>query len=143
MLRSFLTLAILFFVGYSILQFIPWAAKESFPGPIASQSYEEYLKDAISKYSSSEQVVFSTSDFISESHKIKTFHKPQNKKILSLQKKQDIQNQDVSGRIWNFGTPPLPSKNKGSDSCLGWLIYNPCLVIRDPIRASGGLSFWS
>lgn len=143
MLRSFLTLVILFFVGYSISQFIPWAAKKSFPGAIASQSYEEYLKDAISKYSSSEQVVFTTSDFISESHEMKTFHKPQNKKILPLQKKQDIQNQEVSGNIWNFGTPPLPSKDRETNGCLGWLIYNPCLVIRDPIRASGGLSFWS
>jgi len=49
---------------------------------------------------------------------------------------------------WNYGTPPIPWRELtwmrgNTDMCNGWLIYDPCLVIGEPIEPSGEMNFWS
>ncbi len=52
--------------------------------------------------------------------------------------------EDFFSPRWNFWTPSIQSQGAGYKSkCSAWLIFDPCLVIGDPIPANGGMYFGS
>jgi hypothetical protein len=95
-------------------------------------------------------VIFETDLFIPESNMsnedfIESLNRQEaysNNKILSYTRATEGENDSIQ---WNFWTPRIPNYDgyNVSESCNWWLIYDPCIVLWEPIKANGGMNFWT
>lgn len=119
--------------------------------------YSQYLSGALSKYTRTYSVEFQTEDFLAQNTTSnQEFIEQLNQKESETQTHTDLlsynkaNDKDNMGSQWNFWTPNLSSTTDSETinwwnetSCNWWLIYDPCLVLWKPIKASGWMNFGS
>lgn len=115
-----------------------------------SARYSEYLSGAIMKYTRTYDVEFQTDDFLPQNTTTnQEFIEQLNKKddsivpeLISYSREIEWENSSIN---WSFWTPNISSSNNTETSwmCNGWLIFDPCIVLWDPIKASGWMNFGS
>jgi len=124
---------------------------------VSNLSYEEFLQEALERNIKSYDVVFERSEFISLNSKNNWTNSTQNTSETewdtswnyivvesSTAIKVEAPNEIVSSKNWNFWTPEIPSEQtKWAVNCEGWLLYDPCLVVGDPVKASWDMYFGS
>jgi len=107
-------------------------------------TYTQKLNSLIDKYSWKHDVVFTRNEFVwkDDIHTdadISWSPSTGNKTLLSFA--QDEPGETINSK-WSFWTPAT-QKEISSWLCTGWLIYDPCIKLTEPIRANGKLRFGS
>ena len=150
MFKSFI-LFLWLFILILFWVYIFWGSQENTQ---LNTRYSEYLSGALVRNTPSYNVEFDTSLFIPQQREssqefIKNlndseFNTPSqnNTQLLSYEQKSQEENTSSQGNFW-IPTIPAPTDAELSGLCDGWLIYDPCIVLGNPIRASGGMNFGS
>jgi len=116
--------------------------------------YSEYVSGALVRNTPSYDVEFNTSLFLTQQRQspqefIENLNDSEfstssqnNTQLLSYEQKSKEENTSSRGNFWT-PTIPDPTDAELSGLCDGGLIYDPCIVLGKPIRASGGMNFGS
>lgn len=144
---------IFFYNFFGIFQFSKTISQEE-----SSQKYNSLLSDALKRNSSQHKlysVIFYRDNFIDTEHlspwkkKGSIIDLSENQKYQTWEYSllgQNIETKDkIASMKWSFWTPIIPESTqwlRQNTSCAG-LIFDPCVVIWDPIMANGWMYFWS
>lgn len=148
MFQSFLIFFIIFILIISWVYYF----SDSWEPTGLEDDFSIYLSWALERNTPRYNVVFETSDFkiektLSDKEFIKSLNTPEKYSPELFSYIQKDSNEHTPGwKFWNS----INWENQvwwidlfWDSSCDRWLIYDPCLVLDDPIRSSWGLKFWS
>lgn len=146
MLRYFLYVLIIAIITYTLIP-IFWPIQRNQTEKTSSsnsQDFQELVTQALERNTQLYSVSFYAEEFSQRNTviwNIQSSLKNTPASPLNTHVSQPGEDENAAAR-WNFGSPKIWDTWWKSD-CSGWLIYDPCLVVWDPIRASGDLRFWS